>query len=368
MLEALELEQKLKPALRQWAKLTFDTTARARLYPKIAAMVDNGIKMMDAIDNLYARASKRGPTETLTIVLADMRLTLRRGEGLSQALKPWADPTECMVIAAGEGSGRLGDSLRLAAGSLAGVKEMRSAVYNALAYPTVLLIATIFTLYYVGAVFIPEMSALGDPSQFTGVAASLYWFSDFVQTIWFWVALVGIAAIVGLITATLPMAFGEDRLRVRFDKFPPWSIYRLVVGAGFLVSLSALLRSGVKLQDAITESMKYSSPYLSVRLSSILLGIRKGRMLGDALDESQYLFPDREIIDDLIVYSSLPGFDKVLYNYGQEWMKEGIKSVQSQAAILKGVAFIVMASVIAWLVTGVMQIQQQLGSAMQQIQ
>jgi|UPI000564A17B type II secretory pathway component PulF len=361
------LEHHLKPILRGWAKLTFDSTARARLYPKLAAMLDNGIKILVAIDSLYERTAKRGETETLTIVLADIRLTLNRGVGLSQALMPWADPTECMIIAAGEESGRLGEALRLAADSLGGVKEMRKAVLSGLAYPAMLFVATIATLYYVGASFIPQMSALGDPKQFTGTAASLYRFSDFVQSIWFWIVLAGIIGCIAAIVMTLPRAFGNDRFRVYLDKIPPWSVYRLVVGSGFLVSLSALLRAGVQLQEAIMQARKYASPYLEIRLSAILLGIRKGRMLGDALDEAQYHFPDREIIDDLITYSSLPNFDTVLYTYGQQWMTEGIKAVRHQASILQGLAFLVMASVIGWLVTGVMEIQQQLGAALQQI-
>lgn len=361
------LESYLQPALRGWANLTFDSTARARLYRKLAAMLDNGVKLMDAINNLHARAAKRGETETLTIVLADVRLTLRRGEGLSVALMPWAGATECMVIAAGEESGRLGDALRLAADSLAGVKEMYQTVLTGLAYPLVLMVATIGVLYFVGVSFIPQMASLGDPSQFTGTAASLYWVSDFIQSIWFWIVLAGLMGGVAAIFMTLPRAFGEDRLRVYLDKIPPWSVYRLVVGSGFLVSLSALLRAGVQLQEALSHIQKYASPYLSLRLSAVLLGIRKGRMLGDALDEAQYQFPDREIIDDLITYSSLPNFDQVLYAYGQEWMDEGIKAVKQQAPILQGAAFLAMASVIGWLVTGVMQIQQQIGSALQQI-
>ena len=365
MLDAIN--RNLKPALRVWARLTFDPGTRARLYRKVAALLDNGVKMMDAIDTLYERAAKRGETETMTIIMSDVRLALRRGESLSKALTPWIDPLESMVIAAGEKSGHLGNALRLAADSIGGAKEMRSAIVNGLAYPALLMIATIGVLYYIGAEFLPEMAALGDPSAFTGTAASLYWFSGFVQSIWFWIVLAGLLVCIVFIVKTLPSAFGEDKFRAHLDKMPPWSIYRLMVGSGFLLSLSALLRAGVPLQEAIVDTRKYASPYLSIRLGAVLLGIRKGRMLGDALDQTPYQFPDREIIDDLITYSSLPNFDQVLYSYGQEWMKEGIETVKKQASILQGTAFLIMASVIGWVVTGVMQVQQQLGASMQQL-
>lgn len=359
-------EHYAKPALRKWAKSTFNSKSRSRLYHKLAALLDNGVKLRVVINELHTRAAKRGETETMTIILADIRLALDRGEGLSQALKPWADPLECMVIAAGEKSGNLGLALKQAADSLGGVKEMRKAVLSALAYPTLLLVATIGVLYYIGSTFIPEMISIANPDQFTGTAASLYWFSGFVQSIWFWIAISAVIGIIVAIIMSLPHAFGQDRIRVRLDKIPPWSIYRLVVGSGFLVSLSSLLKAGIKLEDAIIQANKYASPYLSVRLIAILNESRKGRMFGDALEATQYQFPDVEIIDDLITYSTLPNFDQILYSYGQDWTKDGIESVKEQAVILQGVAFLIMASAIGWLVTGIMQIQQQLGAALQQ--
>lgn len=360
-------EHYAKPALRKWAKFTFDAKTRSRLYRKVAAQLDNGVKLRVVIQDLYDRAAKRGETETMTIILADVRHALDRGEGLAHALTPWSDPLECMVIGAGEKSGNIGPALRQAAESLSGVKEMQKAVLNSLSYPTVLLIATIGVLYYIGTEFLPEMTAIASADQFTGTAASLYWFSDFVQTPWFWLCILAIIGIIGGVIYTLPRTFGEDRFRVHLDKIPPWSLYRLVIGSGFLVSLSSLLRAGIKLEDAIIQANKYASPYLSIRLNAILIESRKGRSFGDALEATRYQFPDRDIIDDLITYSALPNFDQILFNYGQEWTEEGIESIKEQAVILQGVAFLVMATVIGWLVTGVMDIQTQLGAVLQQI-
>lgn len=356
-----------QPALRKWAKFTFDAKVRARLYRKIAALLDNGVKLSKAIDTLQARSATKGATETLAIILADVRATLDQGAGLSTALLPWVDSLECMGIAAGERSGDLGKALKQTADSLGGTKEMIKAVRNGLAYPTILLIATIATIYFVGAIFLPELTSLASPDQFTGVAASLYHLSEFVQSIWFWVLVIGFLGSIVAIITLLPRAHGDDRFRVKLDNIPPWSIYRLLVGSSFLVSLSALLRAGVQLQDALGQTIKFANPYLAVRITGILTEISKGRTFGDALDAARYEFPDKEIIDDLITYSTLPNFDKILYEYGQEWMTEGVESVKAQAAILQSVAVMFMSGVIIWLVLGVMQIQQQLGAALQQM-
>jgi type II secretory pathway component PulF len=363
----LDIERYTHPLLRAWAKHTFTPKLRARLYRKLAARLENGVRLRDTIASLHERAATHGKTETLAIILPDVLHTLDRGEGLAAALMPWVNSLECTAIASGEKSGKMVETLRHSADSLGDVREIVKTIRNNMAYPLLLFITIIATAYFIGAWFLPEMTALAPASQFTDVALSLYWFSAFVQSAWFWIILAALVGSIITIIKLLPVAFGDDRFRVYLDKVPPWSIYRLVVGSSFLVTLSALLQSGIALQEALILINKYASPYLSVRLNAILDEIRKGRNFGDALDATEYRFPDDEIIDDLIVYSTLPHFEQVLYEYGKNWMAEGLETIKEQAIILQTIAFLIMAAVIGWLVIGVMQMQQQLGAVMQQV-
>ena len=358
-----DIETLLKPLARHWAKFTFSDSERERLYEKLSALIGNGVKLSTAIDTLYARAVKKGAGDTMTIVLGDVRLGIARGEGLSKSLKEWAGPIECMLISSGEDSGNLAQALNLAAMSLKGAKEMRQAIIEAISYPAFLMLAVIAVIYYIGTGFIPEMAQLADPSTFTGAAASLYLVSLFTQSIWFFITLGTLMAVIFMIAISMPKAFGNDRYRVYLDRFPPWSLYRLAVGSSFLVSLAAMIRGGVMLHTAIIQMKVYASPYLAIRLQAILVGINKGEGLGGAMDSSHYEFPDKAIVDDLVTYSTLSNFAEVLDRLGQLWMTEGIVAVKKQAQIMKGFASLLMAFVIGWLVFSVMQIQQQIGAA-----
>lgn len=374
------LEQYLEPyfhlleryMLKPWAKWTFFAGARIRLYKKIASMTGNGVKLKDVVDKIYAQAEKRGRTETMTIILADINDALKRGDGLSKALMSWADPLECMVIASGETSGNLGEMLLLAAGSLAGVKEMRWAILLGTAYPVALFIAFIGVLYFIGIEFLPGMTVMADPKTFHGSAAILYWYSNFVQTPWFWL-IVGLFVTVNIIIIkTLPNAYGSDRFRVYLDNVPPWSIYRLLVGSNFFLALGALLKAGVKLDDsqrkgALTQIKNYSPPYLALRINALQKEIRSGRNFGEALEATGYQFPSQEIIDDMVIYSALPQFDQILFDYGKQWIKDGTEAVKLQVAIFSGVALLIMSMAMALLVDGVSQIEQQMGETVQQI-
>ena len=355
-----------KVLLHHWAKFTFDDKTRMRFYQKLAALISNGVKLSNVIDELHARANKKGETDGLAIILLDLKIGLARGEGLSISLQKWVTPLECMIIASGEQSGRLSEAFSLAAESLEGAKEMRAAIKNSIAYPAFLLVAVIAIVYFIGVFFIPEIASIADPKSFTGAAASLYTVSEFVRSIWFLVTIIAIVSIISLIIISLPKAFGKDQFRIKLDRIPPWSLYRLMMGASFLVSLSAMLKAGIPIQTSIMQIRRYATPYVQIRLNAILAGISQGKMLGDAMENTGYGFPDKTIIDDLVIYSKLPNFDVIVYNYGRQWMKEGIETVKHNAEIMKSAAFLMMGTVVGWLVMGVLAVQQQISSSIQQ--
>lgn len=365
MLDSLEVYK--QPILRKLAKWSFTGKERSRFYRKLASQVDNGVRLSDAIKTLHARVVKRDETETMAIILADIQITLERGEGLSKALNSWTDPLECMGLAAGEKSGKLGDALRQAADSLGSKRKMIFAVIKGGFYPTLLSIVVTVFLYFVGVWFVPQISSVVDPDQFHGFAAVDIWLSGFVQSPGFWILLFIQNGIVITILALLPKAFGQDRFRVKLDRIPPWSIYRLIVGADFLVALGSLLRAGVKLDVAIQNCKEYANPYLTVRLNQLIQKILDGENFGNALEATQYEFPSQDIIDDLMTYSTLPNFDKILTEYGKETMNDAVETVEIQAVIMNITMFLTTAVIIGVVFIGIIQLQLQLATSLQEI-
>jgi hypothetical protein len=66
----------------------------------------------------------------------------------------------------------------------------------------------------------------------------------------------GIAAIALIIWTvwSLPRWHRPDRLRRMFDGLMPWSVYKDIQGATFLLNIGALLQSGVKNQRRAGDS------------------------------------------------------------------------------------------------------------------
>jgi len=158
----------------------------------------------------------------------------------------------------------------------------------------------------------------------------------------------------------MPLWRGDAR--VLADRFAPYSIYRLVVGSGFLMAFAALQSAGVTVEKSLLRLSGMSQPWLRERLDGALLGVRSGLNCGEALRNAGYAFPSREVIDDLCVYAEYKGFSEALKLLAAEWMEEGVESIAMRMKVLNGFAIITLALVIAWLVTGFFGIQQEIAT------
>jgi type II secretory pathway component PulF len=183
--------------------------------------------------------------------------------------------------------------------------------------------------------------------------------SVFVQS-WMLLLILIVAALIVAILVSMPRWRGS--LRIIADRFVPFSIYRLIVGSGFLMAFSALQSAGITVEKSLVRLSMLSSPWLRERLDGALLGVRSGLNCGEALRNAGYAFPSEEVIDDLCVYADHRGFAEALKLLADEWLEEGIEQISIQMKLLNAFSIIVLAVVIGWLVTGFFGIQQEIAA------
>lgn len=354
------------PFVRRLARLAFGGGARIRLYRKLGALMDNGVRMLDALESIRERAERKSKTETVAVVLLDVMRRVRNGATLAQSLRDYAPMSETMLIEAGENGGQTSQALELCAEQIRRVSEMRRAALGALVQPVFLLCMVVAAVFVVGRHVVPQLALILPPDQWRGTAAGLYAVSRLIDSWWFFLVL---AMLGGVLTGiVMSMSRWTGRARVYADRIPPWSLYRLVVAGGWLLSLSSLVRAGVKVVDAIREMRKAArvqrggNPWLCERMSRTLRHLEDGKLLGDALDAAGMGFPDPVLVDDLVVYSRLPGFENNLYRIGQEWLDEGLREVKRNAGILNAVSMLLMGCVAAWFALSVVNVQMQIGA------
>lgn len=346
---------------RWWARIQFTDTARLRLYRKMSKMLSNGLPLLKVLEELRDRESQQGkkPKEPLAIVLDDCRRGVQNGRLLSEAMEGWIPKAEQMILMAGEQSGKLEATLVAVVNVVQARKKINAAVAGGMAYPLAILALVLAYVYLFGAKVIPQFTLMMDPEKWHGAARSLYLMSTWVQQ-WMGYSLVGVAIVLALLFASMPRWRGN--LRIWADHVPPYSIYRLMVGSGFLMAFSALQSAGVTVEKALMRLSHVAQPWLRERLDGALLGVRSGLNCGEALRNTGYGFPSREVIDDLCVYAEYKGFAEALKMMADEWMEQGVEVISLRMKLVNGFAVVTMALVIGWLVIGFFGIQQEIAA------
>src|SRR3546814_14515931 len=110
-----------------------------------------------------------------------------------------------------------------------------------MAYPMVLFLGVIGIMVYFNKSLAPVIESAVPKSNWTGSLASLDTLSDVIANNIIVIGL-GLVFLVAIIIWTLPRWTGVVRLR--FDEIPPWSMYRMIEGTGFMLSASALIQAG----------------------------------------------------------------------------------------------------------------------------
>lgn len=346
---------------RWWARTQFTDTLRLSLYRKIAKMLSHGLPLLKILEELRDRASEHGkrPNEPLAIVLDDCRRMVQNGRPLADGLEWWVPKAEQMIVMAGEQSGKLEHTLMAVVDVVRAGKRIKSVIVGGIAYPLAIFALIIVYVYLFGTRVIPQFTRMIDPTGWHGAAKSLYLLSLWVQD---WMAYALLAVLVAIVCVALSLSRWRGSVRIFFDRLPPYSIYRLMVGCGFLMAFSAMQSAGVTVEKSLLRLSAMARPWLRERLDGALLGVRSGLNCGEALRNAGYEFPSKEVIDDLCVYAEYKGFADALKLLADEWMEEGVEAIALRMKVLNGFAVITLAVVIGWLVTGFFGIQQEIAA------
>ena len=338
------------------------TSDRLAFYYKLKALLRNRFSLMDALERMYQIYSKDGkkPTETMAVACTVWMSQIRNGDTFSVALRGWAPSTEILMLSVGDVS-NLEQALANTIKVVEGINRMKEPVFSAVSYPLFLLCMVILLIYGVGAYMVPPMVDAVPNLIWTGTAKSLVDLSNFVRDNPLPLFLT-LPIIVVLIVLTFPRWKAESRSIA--DRFPPWSIYRIFIGVGWLLSLSALVQAGTPVSKALRSLRADASPYLLFRIDKALSYINNGDNIGDALYKTKLGFPDEEVVGDLRIYSELDNFPEALSRLSNDWLENSIKDVEKKAGILNGFAILMIAVIVAWVVMGTFDMQEQMVNGM----
>mgnify|MGYP002551967063 FL=1 len=164
----------LRKTCNRWIyRKTFSTGDRLKLYEELAFLLGNNQRLNVALENMLSTALSGGPAAARASVwLEDILSSLNNGLSLDQALAEWVPRGECAIISSGLQDGNLPQALERASTVVRGIAEMKSSVFNVLAYPFVQLAVVTGLLKMIHDYFLPPLSRMFPREDWSG---AMWW-------------------------------------------------------------------------------------------------------------------------------------------------------------------------------------------------
>jgi type II secretory pathway component PulF len=293
------------------AKLMFGGRERLDFYDIFATYLDRSVRQPEALAEIRAiEVEGRAPFMVWSRPLATaipswLHRILDRGDRFGAVMADWLPHDEAMVFAALAESGLTGQGLRdlarLSARQTAWKKSLQRALLPLFGASAMFVAG----FWYLSTSLFPALFAsLPQGVALEGAAADLKGASDFFAG--FGPYLLGTITVLPLAVARL-LPVWTGRWRKLADELPLFRVYKSWTGLGFLLSLSALLKAGVSLREALEMLERRSPPYTAERLRAVLA--RDDAYLGEALAASGYQWPDPRTIKLIrhFILSDRPG-------------------------------------------------------------
>lgn len=348
-----------------YARVVFrmNTEKRMATIRKLASLLRNDFTLMDALNRLEMIESNGGknPNEPFAIVMRIWQQNLERGMSFSETTRGWLPDEETLLVTSGNIS-NLVVALENTTRVVESAGRIRRAMRNAVAYPLFLLVLTLGIVVLVGIYLVPPLiEVAGDDIIWRGTARGLISLSDFMVANWYWFV-IGFGLLIAVVGVSLENWSG--RMRAVFDKIPPWNIYKIHISVGWLMSLSSMVAAGITMPEAMRMLADNSSKYLRDILEETLHYIANGDNLGVALLKTGRGFPNNEIIGDLMIYADMTDFDENLTAIANDYLNESVRKMESISNVLNSIGILMVSAIIAWVVLGTFQMQDQITAAL----
>lgn len=336
-----------------------NTDKRIAMLRKLASLLRNDFTLMNALGRLEMIESDNGrnPNEPFAIVMREWQKNLERGLSFSDTTRGWLPDEETLLVTSGNIS-NLVVALENTVRVVESEGRIRRAVRNAVAYPLFLLVLTFGIVVMVGLYLVPPLvEVAGHDVIWRGAARGLINMSNFTVEYWYIFTVVfGVL----IFTVWLSLENWSGRLRAIFDHLPPWSIYKIHISVGWLMSLSSMISAGITMPDAMRMLADNASRYLRSILDETLHYVANGDNLGVALSRTERDFPNKEIIGDLMIYADMVDFDKNISSIANDYLDESVRKMESLSNVLNGLGIMLVSAIIAWVVLGTFQMQDQI--------
>jgi len=311
-----------------------------------------GLPVDKALASLIAAATEPQSRKLLEQVERD----IREGSSLSKALRQFENlfgKLYISLIQAGEVSGNLDASIERLSEYLESQSQLRDRIVNALIYPLILLVVTVFSIVLLMVVVMPKFKQLFEDmdAELPAVTQAFLATSDFLRD---YGSLIS-ALLLGFIAA-IPLLRRNPAFRATLDRFVlrlPWigELLNKVQIARYAETLSIMLKCGIPIQQSLGASSRVvTNSWIRQRLSASANEIKEGSSFSAAI--GQY-FPS--LTQQMVSIGERAGnLDKTLSNIARMLQHDVNRSIQRIIGVFEPLIIVTLGVIVAAVIGSIM--------------
>ena len=311
-----------------------------------------GLPVDKALGSLIAATTEQGSRKLLQQVERD----IREGSSLSKALRQFENlfgKLYISLIQAGEISGNLDASIERLSEYIESQNQLRERIVNALIYPIILLVVTVFSIVLLMVVVMPKFKQLFEDmdAELPAVTRVFLATSDFLQAYGSVISalLLGLIAALFVLRRNPVFSATLDRLVLKL----PWigNLVHKVQIARYAETLSIMLKCGIPIQKSLGASSRVvTNSWIRQQLSASADAIKEGSSFSAAI--GQY-FPS--LTRQMVTVGEQAGsLDNALSNIARMIQHDVNRSIQRLIGVFEPLIIVTLGVIVAAVIGSIM--------------
>ncbi|MBI4134316.1 MAG: type II secretion system F family protein [Candidatus Terrybacteria bacterium] len=322
----------------------------------LSVLLEAGVDLPKALGTI----SRQAQSEKFRSILTNLGRDIRRGDRFSIALQAYPQAfSELYVamIAAGEESGKLVETLRILADQMEKQHRLQSRVRGAMMYPAVVMFAMVVIGIAMFVFVVPQLeSVFGDLAVQLPIQTRLiFWLSHalFAQWYLFLSGAVGVLALVRFAWASDRGKSTRDAIFMRAPMIK--QLVREISSAQMARTLSSLVSAGVPIVRALEiTSRVVGSMQFRTSLQEAARMVEKGRPIHETLAQHPKVYPPL-VVEMAAVGEESGKFSEVFADLAAFYEEEVEQRTQTLSTIIEPVLMIVIGVIVGFFVISMMQ-------------
>lgn len=321
---------------------------------QFATLIGSGLPISSALNTVGEQTQNK----ILRAATEDILSMVESGRSLASALEKYPEIFSKVyrsLVAAGEVSGTLDDSLKRLALQLEKDAATMSRVRGAMVYPAIVLAVMIFVMLFMVLSVVPQVQTLyNDLGQtLPWTTQILVWFTNFLLK-WWWVVLILLIAVVYLLWHYFRTKKGirfKDTFKLNVPLFS--KLTRKLYMSRFARTTQILLATGVSMLDVLKiAGESVNNVIVKEEIDDAANKVKGGTKLSTALKDKQYILP---LIPQMISVGEQSGkIDEMLGKAAQVYEDELEEEVRNLSTMIEPILMVILAIMAAGLIVAVL--------------